>query len=146
MVFFRQIKKHFKTLKGRRLAFWGLAFKNRTDDLTCSPAVALAKQLLSEGAYLKIYDPFIGDSQKRKAFKNMSDIKKFRQRLCFCKSAGASLKNSEGLICGSAVGAKMPLKEIKKHLIFIVDGRNVFKKEALQAGGFVFYQAGSPYL
>ena len=146
MGFFRQIKKHFKSLQGRQLTFWGLTFKNHTDDLTNSPALGLAKKLLSEGACLKIYDPFIESRHRPSVFGPIPETAKSKPSVRFYNSAKASLKNSEALVCGSAVSADISLKEIRQHLSFIVDGRNVFRPEELQKQGFVFYQAGSPLL
>lgn len=44
-------------LVGKTVAVWGLAFKAHTDDLRDSPAVAIARLLLEEGATVKAFDP-----------------------------------------------------------------------------------------
>jgi UDP-N-acetyl-D-mannosaminuronic acid dehydrogenase len=45
-------------LKGKKVAFLGLAFKPNVDDLRESPAVKVAHQLLDLGAQVKAYEPF----------------------------------------------------------------------------------------
>jgi len=42
---------------GKTIALWGLAFKAGTDDIRESPAVALARRLIAEGALIRAYDP-----------------------------------------------------------------------------------------
>jgi UDPglucose 6-dehydrogenase len=44
-------------LVGKTVAVWGIAFKAHTDDIRDSPAVAIAKLLLEEGATVKAFDP-----------------------------------------------------------------------------------------
>lgn len=45
------------TLSGATVGLWGLAFKAGTDDVRESPAVDLARRLISEGAAVRAYDP-----------------------------------------------------------------------------------------
>lgn len=147
--FFHQIKKHFKKLKGRTLVVWGLSFKKNTDDFTQSPAVFLAKKLMEEGVLLKVYDPLIPKQGNKKTLyhKIFGNHPSFSQKkVIFCSSPKTSLKETEGLILGTEEVPQIPLKEIKKHLSFIVDGRGVFRKKDLQKHGFIFYQAGSSFL
>lgn len=44
-------------LDGRQIAIWGLAFKEDTDDLRESPAVAVAELLIERGATVRAHDP-----------------------------------------------------------------------------------------
>ena len=44
-------------LDGRQIAVWGLAFKEGTDDLRESPAVAVVEMLLERGARVRAHDP-----------------------------------------------------------------------------------------
>jgi len=52
-------------LNGKRLAQLGLSFKPETDDIRESPAIALAKQLASEGAQLTVHDPVATEKAAR---------------------------------------------------------------------------------
>jgi UDPglucose 6-dehydrogenase len=47
-------------LEGRVIAVWGLAFKEGTDDLRESPAVAVVDMLLERGALVHAHDPAAG--------------------------------------------------------------------------------------
>ena len=47
------------TLKGKKIASWGLTFKALTDDLRDSPAVEIITRLLADGASVAVFDPTV---------------------------------------------------------------------------------------
>jgi UDPglucose 6-dehydrogenase len=47
------------SLKGKKIASWGLTFKALTDDLRDSPAVEIIKRLLADGATVSVFDPTV---------------------------------------------------------------------------------------
>lgn len=51
------VRKLFGTLNGKKIAILGFAFKADTNDTRESPAIAICRELLSEGAHLAIHDP-----------------------------------------------------------------------------------------
>lgn len=51
------VKDHFGSLRRRKVAVWGLAFKAETDDIRESPAVTLVEDLLAAGANVVAHDP-----------------------------------------------------------------------------------------
>jgi UDPglucose 6-dehydrogenase len=52
------------SLKGKKIASWGLTFKALTDDLRDSPAVEIVLRLLAEGAEVTVYDPTVSVAPK----------------------------------------------------------------------------------
>jgi UDPglucose 6-dehydrogenase len=48
-------------LGGVRIAVWGLTFKADTDDLRDSPAIAIVRRLIEQGAQVRAYDPAAGE-------------------------------------------------------------------------------------
>ncbi len=56
-VFFNKVRSALWTLRGKRLAALGLAFKGDTDDIRESPAIDIIKKLLQAGAIVTAYDP-----------------------------------------------------------------------------------------
>ena len=58
-----KLQKHLGTLRGKRIALLGLAFKANTDDLREAPSLVLAARLLAEGAEVVAWDP-VADAQE----------------------------------------------------------------------------------
>ena len=54
---FEKMKKYFGDLKGKKFAFWGVAFKPKTDDIRETPAINMARALIAAGATVNYYDP-----------------------------------------------------------------------------------------
>ena len=52
------------SLKGIKIASWGLTFKALTDDLRDSPAVEIVTRLLADGAQVAVYDPTVSAAPK----------------------------------------------------------------------------------
>ncbi len=59
------LKKHVPRLKDKRIAVLGLAFKNDTDDIRESRAIAVIGSLLAEGASVAAYDPMAAGHMKK---------------------------------------------------------------------------------
>ena len=55
----RKLQRELHSLKGRRIALLGLAFKPGTDDLRDAPALDIARQLLAAGAAVSAFDPIV---------------------------------------------------------------------------------------
>jgi len=64
-VLFGKLKKHFGSLKGKKIAIWGLAFKPRTDDIREAPSLVLIRSLLEEGASVHVHDPVAMENVQR---------------------------------------------------------------------------------
>ena len=56
-IFFNKVVSTLWTLRGKRLATLGLAYKGETDDVRESPAIDIVRKLLSAGALVTAYDP-----------------------------------------------------------------------------------------
>ena len=58
-----KLKRHLGSLRDRRIALWGLAFKPDTDDMREASSVVLAARLIAEGAEVAGYDPVVSPQQ-----------------------------------------------------------------------------------
>lgn len=56
---YRRLVEALGTLKGKRIAVWGLAYKPGTDDVRDSPALELLKRCLADDADIVAYDPLV---------------------------------------------------------------------------------------
>ena len=57
------VTKLFNNLTGKKIGILGFSFKANTNDTRESPAIQICKDLIEEGAHLKIYDPKVNDFQ-----------------------------------------------------------------------------------
>src|SRR6202021_2194533 len=55
--FLSKVRSALWTLRGKKLAVLGLAFKGGTDDIRDSPAIDMVEMLLGEGCVVVAYDP-----------------------------------------------------------------------------------------
>jgi UDPglucose 6-dehydrogenase len=133
---FTKMKQHFGSVKGKRIAVWGLAFKPKTDDMREAPAVPLIHALLDAGATVTAYDP--------EAMKVAKGI--FGTRVAFADKSYEALSSADAL----ALVTEWPefrepdWMKIKKAMRtpVIFDGRNIFNREHLRGLGFTYYSLG----
>jgi UDPglucose 6-dehydrogenase len=60
-----KIKSTLKTLKHKKIAIWGLAFKAKTDDVRESPSLVIIDELLKNGATIHAHDPIAEPNAKQ---------------------------------------------------------------------------------
>lgn len=53
----RRLKQMIRSLRGKQVAVWGLAFKPNTDDLRDAPSLRVIDQLLRQKARVHVFDP-----------------------------------------------------------------------------------------
>ena len=133
-----KMQSHFGSLKGKRIAVWGLAFKPKTDDMREAPAVPLIKGLIAEGVSVSVYDP--------EAMKVARGI--FGSKVTYADHSYAALTGVDALAIVTEWNefrepdfARMK-KVMRKPVIF--DGRNIYKPETIRAQGFTYLSMGRP--
>ncbi len=120
-----------KSLKGKRFAVWGLAFKPNTDDMREAPSLTLIADLRKAGAEVSAYDPVA-----------KPDIKGVR----LAKSAKDALKGCDALaIVTEWAEFRAPdftamKKTLKTPAIF--DGRNLYDPAMMRSLGFEYFPVG----
>jgi UDPglucose 6-dehydrogenase len=133
-----KVQKHFGSLKGKRLAVWGLAFKPRTDDMREAPSVPLIRGFLDAGAAVQAYDP--------EAMAVARSI--FGSKVTYAENNYAALTGADALVIVTEWNefrepdfARMR-KLMRAPVIF--DGRNLYRPEQIRAHGFTYVSIGRP--
>lgn len=122
-------------LKGKTVGMLGLSFKPNTSDLRESPALVIAKQLLTEGCTVKAYDPAA-----------LEEGTKILPGLIPCTDAYDAAQGSDALVLLTEWNQfrNLDLEQIRsalRHPIFI-DLRNVYEPDRMSALGFHYISVG----
>jgi UDPglucose 6-dehydrogenase len=135
---FDKVQHHFGSLKGKRIAVWGLAFKPRTDDMREAPSVPLIRALVGAGVAVQAYDP--------EAMKVARKI--FGSSVTFAENAYGALSAADALVIVTEWNefrepdfARMR-KLLRSPLVF--DGRNLYNPDHIRAQGFTYVSMGRP--
>ena len=136
-VLFMKLARHFDgSVKGKRVAVWGIAFKPRTDDLRESPALALIDALLEAGASVAAHDP--------EATANAREI--YGDKVRFVDDPYDAAKDADALVL---VTEWRPYQNpdferlratMKRPLL--IDGRNIWSGYGLRKQGFTYEGIG----
>ncbi len=137
--FIRKVRTALWTLRGKHLGVLGLAFKDGTDDIRESPAIAIVRSLLAEGCRVTAYDP----AATKRAAEVFSD-----SRVEFVDTAYEAAKNADALLILTewTEFKRLELQKIKELLRYpiVIDGRNLYSPEAMQRCGFIYLSMGRP--
>lgn len=139
-VFFQKLLSTLWTLRGKRLAALGLAFKGGTDDIRESPAIAIIKRLLEADAIVSAYDPA--------AMERSQEVLPPAGNLTYAQDIYAAAREADALLILTdwPEFAKMDLYRLKQtmHFPIIVDGRNLYSPQHMGAQGFTYVSMGRP--
>ncbi len=135
----RRVVEHLRELigdlHGKSVGLLGLTFKPNTDDLREAPAFEIARQLLDGGARVRAYDPV-----------GMPHAGPIMPEIEMAADAYALAEESDALIVCTEWNEFKNLDLERVHGLMrspvIVDGRNIYEPEAMQAMGFRYRGVG----
>jgi UDPglucose 6-dehydrogenase len=137
--FLRKVKKALWTLKGKKLAVLGLAFKNGTDDIRESPAMAIVKSLLHEGCIISAFDP----AAMERAAEELPE-----GALTFAADPYEALRGADACLLLTEwedfSALDLPRMKVLLRYPIVVDGRNLFSPAKMRAAGLNYYSIGRP--
>jgi UDPglucose 6-dehydrogenase len=124
-------------LKGKTFAMLGLSFKPNTNDLRDAPALAIAQELMKQGATVRAYDPAA-----------LEEACQIVSGLAPCKDAYDAAQGADALILMTEWNQFRTLdfdrlKTLLRQPIFF-DLRNVYEPDRVAAFGFRHISVGRP--
>jgi len=142
------VKTLFNTVRDKRIAVWGFAFKKDTNDTRESASIYVCRDLLMEGAQIALYDPqvpvetihrdllYVGVSQE------MID-----RQLIICSSCEEAADGSHGVAVLTEWDefCDVDFDEVFARMFkpaYIFDGRNLLPHDELREKGFEVYAIG----
>ncbi|SOC41233.1 UDP-glucose dehydrogenase family protein [Salinicoccus kekensis] len=133
-----KVMDRFQSIKGKKVAVLGLAFKPNTDDVREAPSISVIEKLLGEGAEVHTFDPAAMENAR----------KVLPEGVHYTDSIEAAVKNAEIAIILTE------WKEIKEFPIekyealmanpVVFDGRNCFTLEEVAGTGVEYHSIGRP--
>jgi UDPglucose 6-dehydrogenase len=134
--FIRKVRTALWTLRNKRLAVLGLAFKGGTDDVRESPAIEIIQTLLNEGSVIIVFDPA--------AMQNAKTV--LGDSVAYAPDPYAAAKGADALLILTEwkefTSLDLPrLRELLNYPI-VLDGRNLFRPEAMAEAGLSYYSVG----
>lgn len=128
----------FGTLKEKRIAVLGLAFKPNTDDLRESPALVMIPKLVELGADVIAYDPI--------AVKNARKV--LNAPVAYTENVGEALRGADCalIITDWPDVKKMDLSTYSRTMNYpvVFDGRNCYSLDEVSRSKIEYYSIGRP--
>ncbi len=123
-------------MQGKKIAFWGIAFKPRTDDIREAPALTLIRKANGYGAACVGFDPVANENAKEELGPTATIVDNMYDAL---KDADALVISTDWDEFKSPDFAKIK-SLMKKPVIF--DGRNLYRLSDMKAQGFSYHSVG----
>jgi UDPglucose 6-dehydrogenase len=128
-----KVQRHLGSLRGKRVALLGLAFKANTDDLREAPSLILAARFLAEGAQVVAWDPVV-------------DAHEILHGVEFADTAAAALAGADAAVIVTEWPElrDLPWSGLRETMRtpLLVDGRNLLDPDAMRAAGYAYEATG----
>jgi UDPglucose 6-dehydrogenase len=139
-VFFNKVRAALWTLRGKKLAALGLAFKGGTDDIRESPAIDMIKKLIEAGASITAYDPAANE--------RTAEVLPPSNKMKYAKGIYEAAEGADAVLILTdwKEFANIDLVKLNQAVRFpiVIDGRNLYKPQAMLDHGFTYISVGRP--
>ena len=138
--FLSKVRSALWTLRGKRLAVLGLAFKGDTDDIRESPAIDLVEMLLAEGCTVVAYDP----AAMERAQSKLPPSGQMR----YVNGIEEAAEDADALLILTdwREFARIDLAQLHAVMRYpiVIDGRNLYDPQQMLESGFTYLSIGRP--
>jgi len=142
------ISSLFNTVTDKTIVLYGFAFKKNTGDTRESSAITVARDLIEEGAKIKIYDPKVPEKQ---VWKDLSvffdDAERLKSLVTVVKEPYAATENAHAVVICTEWDefVDYDYQKIYENMYkpaFLFDGRGILDHKKLEKIGFSCYCIG----
>lgn len=137
------VSSMFNTVSGKKIAFYGWAFKKDTNDTRESAAIYVADKLIDEQAMIHVYDPKVGFERMKEDlnYLNTRSKEENEEHLFFETDPYEAAKDAHAIAVITEWDEFKTLDwqkiyGIMKKPAFVFDGRNILDHTALRKIGF----------
>ncbi len=138
------IRQLFNTLSNKKLAIFGFSFKANTNDTRESPSINISRNLLQEGAKLRVYDPKVNQIKILSELNQISNSK----NVFVCNSAFEAAQGTDAIIVLTEWDEFNYLDwenifKVMRKPAWVFDSRVFLDKEYLKNIGFKVWSLGT---
>ncbi len=135
-IVYRKLKDALGSIKDKKIAIWGLAFKPETDDMREAPALEVIDRLVEDGANVVVFDPIAMDECRRRIGDKVTYAKDMYEAIIDADALALmtewkQFRVPSWRIMGRAMARKL-----------VVDGRNIYDPIELAEEGFEYHCIG----
>lgn len=135
-LFVEKIRRQLRSLRNKRIAILGLAFKGNTDDIRESAAIDVIKMLQRLGARISAYDPVATDNAKAV----------LDGRIVYGKNAYDTVKGADAVVVATEWPQFRRLDWAKIRRLVrrpnLFDGKNILDRKAMEQRRFIYTAVG----
>jgi UDPglucose 6-dehydrogenase len=129
-----------KSLRNKKIAILGLAFKPNTDDVREAASIVIIKKLIENGAEVVAYDPIANENAKLFLPKNVK----------YANNIEETLKETD-LVCILTEWEEIKRFDLSKYsslmkTAIILDGRNCYSIDEVKKHRIEYYSIGRPMI
>jgi len=143
------VSSMFNTVAGKKIVFFGWAFKKDTNDTRESAAIYIADQLIEEQAEIHVYDPKVSHARMKQDLHDLNSRPDAEndKHLLFETDPYEAVKNAHAVAVITEWDEYKTydwqrIYENMKKPAFVFDGRNILDGEEMESIGFEFTGIG----